>query len=138
MKEYKYFIDTNIFLRVLVGSDNKFYDESLGFLKKIKAGKMSAVTSDLVLSEINWVLRKQYGFSKENVIEAIKSILYLKNLKIENNTNMAEALLLYQNHKVKFIDALLATGCKNNYTIVSYDKDFDKLGLKRFEPKDLK
>lgn len=50
---------------------------------------------------------------------------------------MREAIDLYQKHNIKFVDALIASHPKmqnKEIVVVSYDKDFDKLGIKRQEP----
>jgi len=50
------------------------------------------------------------------------------------------AIEIYEKFPVKFIDALIVSNpkiFKKEITIISYDKDFDKLNVKRKEPKDV-
>ncbi len=50
---------------------------------------------------------------------------------------MFVALEYFEAHNVKFIDALIASGpsfVKGEFILVSYDHDFDKLGIQRIEP----
>lgn len=139
MKESKlYFIDANIFLRVLVEEDKKTFKECFRILKAIKEGKIKAFTSSLILAEINWVLGGFYNFPKGEITTALKSILSLKGLKVIDKYNFYSAISLYDNFSIKFIDALIASHYlvhDKKATIISYDKNFDKIGaVARKEP----
>lgn len=132
-----YFIDTNIFLRVLIKENELAFNQSYKILELVKSGEIKAFTSSLVLAEINFVLGKIYKFTKKEIIKSLKSILNLKNLKISDKGNISAGIFLYENHNVKFIDTLIAANdviLKSKAKIISYDKDFDKLGLERVEP----
>jgi predicted nucleic acid-binding protein len=132
-----YFIDTNIFIRVLVKDNEKIFQDCKKFLTLISKGKIKAFTSALVLSEVNWVLDGYYQFEKEKVIEGLRGILKLKNLRFVEKFNLPLAVELYEKYPIKFIDALLASNpkiYKKEAIVVSYDKDFDKIGIKRKEP----
>ncbi len=136
-----YFIDTNIFLRILVKEDKKTFKECFEFVKKVREGKIKAFTSSLVLIEVGWVLGKTYKFSKKQVTDALKGILNLKELKIVDKYHPYLAVSIYEKFNVKFVDAFIASSFlvdkkKLGSVIVSYDRDFDKIGVKRKEPKD--
>jgi predicted nucleic acid-binding protein len=50
------------------------------------------------------------------------------------------AIEFYKNYNIKFIDALIASNpkiFKKEITIISYDKDFDKINVLRKEPKEI-
>jgi predicted nucleic acid-binding protein len=133
-----YFIDTNIFLRALILEDEQMTRRSTDFLSLVKQGKIKACLNDLVLAEVNWVLRQVYSVSKERRIKSIKGIIGLKNLKVVSGINFLFALDLYEQFNIKFIDALIAASDpvqKKKAVIVSYDKDFDKIkSVKRLSP----
>lgn len=133
----KYFIDTNIFLRVLELENKKIFDECSKLLGLINNSKISAVTSNFVLSEVVWVLDSFYGETRQKIVKGLDGILKLNNLKIIDKVNNFVALDLYSKKSVKFIDALIASNPEiqsKEMIVVSYDKDFDKLGVKRLEP----
>ncbi len=141
MKENKYFLDTNIFLRLIVKDNKKFAKECEFLFKKIKEGKINAFTSNLVLTEMYWVLKSFYQLPKEQLVEILKSTTKLKNLKIENKENLSRAVELYEKRNIKFIDAVIASHpgiAKKEVIVISYDKDFDKLKIQRREPSMLK
>ncbi len=138
MKEYSYFIDSNIFLRTLLRDEEETFKECLLVFKKIREGKINAFTSNLVFAEINWTLLRFYKFPREKVIQGLESILKLKNLKIMDRFNPNLAIEIYEKFPVKFIDALIASNpaiFQKEAIVVSYDKDFDKLKIIRVEPK---
>lgn len=133
----KYFLDSNIFLRVFVGDSPQMLEECLILFENIKKGKVNAATSSVVLSEIVWTLKSFYKFSKTRVIGAIKSIMNIPRLEIVDDYMMLAALEIYENNSVKFIDSLIASIYEiysKEWVVISYDKDFDKLGVVRKEP----
>jgi len=141
MKEHSCFIDTNIFLRVLLEDDPEKFEDCIKFLNKVKKGKIKGFTSNLILAEVNWTLLRLFKFPKDRVIKGIASILNLKNLKIKDNFDSYLALKIYKEFSVKFIDALIASNPKiyrGDIILISYDKDFDKIkGIIRKEPKEM-
>ncbi|MFA6436923.1 MAG: PIN domain-containing protein [Candidatus Paceibacterota bacterium] len=140
MKEGNYFIDTNIFLRMIVKDDKQSAKDCELLFNKIKQGEISATISTLILAEIQWTLKSFYGLEKQQITTILKSISEMKYLKIRDKHNATVMLELYEKHNVKFIDALIAS-CPDilnkKMTVISFDKDFDKLKILRKEPKDL-
>jgi len=137
MKDYKYFIDSNIFLRPIVKDDLAKVKECERIFEKINKGEIKAFTSNLVLAELIWTGKKVYGIEKTELIKVIRGILDLRNLKIVDDFNSRLALAIYEKYPIKFIDALIASNpkiYKKEAVVVSYDKDFDKIGIKRKEP----
>lgn len=137
----KYFIDTNIFLRTLIGDVKDQRLDCIKLLKAVKQNKIEAYTNTVVLTEIVWTLSSYYGFSKRKIIKGVRSILNLRGLKLIDDYNHLQTLKLYESPKVKYIDALIASNYdiqNHQMTIVSYDKDFDKLPVLKKEPNEVK
>lgn len=135
----KYFLDTNIFLRFLINDDKKAHEACSTLFVLIEEKKLKVVTSSLVFAEIVWVLQSFYKFPKAEVHTALKAFTAL-GMSYEEKTNIPVAVDLHASHSVKFVDAMLAShpSLQNGkMTILSYDKDFDKLGVKRVEPQDI-
>ena len=134
-----YFIDTNIFLRVFVKENEKSYNDCLSFLHVVENGKNKFFISNFVIAEINWVLKSFYKIQKDEVIKDIESILRIRNIKINDKCDIHRCLEMYKENGVKYVDALIASNKilqNKNAVIVSYDKDFDKMGIRRVEPCD--
>lgn len=136
MKKSK-FIDSNILLRFLLRDDPKKAKACKDLFYKIERKKTPAYTTDLVIAEIIWTLKSFYGYPKEKVCSVVHIILNFPSLQISNKKILKEALFLYQNKNIDFIDAYNATYARYNKIpeIYSYDEDFDKVsGIKRLEP----
>jgi len=133
----QYFIDSNIFLRVMVRENKKSFRESLDFLQKVESGKIEAVTSNIVLAEVVWVLDSFYEMSKAKIVEALERMKGSRFFKLVDNFDFDLALSLYSRYGTKYVDALIVSNPNirsKKWAIVSYDKDFDKLGAIRKEP----
>lgn len=137
MKEFKYFLDSNIFLRPLVKDDAHKVKDCECLFEAVKQGKIKAFTSSLILAEISWVCASFYQLRKQIIVKALKTILEIKNLKVIDKVDCDLAVIIYNHHSVKFIDALIIANpliFKKQAIVVSYDKDFDKLKVLRQEP----
>ena len=140
MKGGSYFLDTNIFLRPIVSDDSAKSADCAALIAVIRSGRIHAETSHIVLAEIVWTLLSFYRFTKEEVLQAVNAIIAIPHLNIRDSINTLEALDMYAAKNVKFIDALIASHPKlagGKMKIVSYDRDFDVLGVARVEPGDI-
>lgn len=132
-----YLIDTNIFLRVLIREDESSFQSGLRLFEGIKQKEWNAFVPGIVLSEIVWTLTSYYQFSKPEVVAAVQGVLNLRGLSVIDNYNYALAVEFYQNHSVKYVDACIASlpvVQDQQATIISFDHDFDKLGVSRKVP----
>jgi len=134
-----YYLDTNIFLRFLVPDNETMYRECAAVFALIEGKKIKAVSSSLVFAEIVWTLQSFYKFPRAKVAAALQ-IFAKSGIAFDNRTDVLHALESYEAHSVKFIDTLIASNPllrAKKVTLVSYDKDFDKLNVQRIEPREL-
>lgn len=134
----EYFIDSNVFLRFLVEdkANRDVFQDCCKLLAMIEAKKITAKTSSYILAEITWVLQGVYQFPKDRVSVALK-LLKAIGVELADNVDWRLALGYYDSFNVKFVDCLIASHRHiqaRKMIIVSYDHDFDKLGVKRIEP----
>lgn len=132
----KVFIDSNIFIRYLTQDDPKKASDCIRLFEMIEQGQLRPYTSNIVILEIQFVLIKQYKFLKAGVIEDIRTLLSLRNLTLIEKTDTKAALLLYKKYNIKFGDCLIATQIPKGVKLVSYDKEFQKIGIATSTPKD--
>lgn len=134
MKEV--FLDTNVFLRFLVDVKGKQHQECFRLFELIESGEMRGVICSIVALEVYFTLRSFYGFSAGKCGQILRRILNMKNLKTINNFDYDKALELFLKTEIKFADCLIASlrFFDKGGVLVSYDKDFDKLGIERIEP----
>lgn len=137
----KYFLDSNVFLRFLIHNpaNEEIFEDCKRLFERIEQKKINCITASWVFAEIVWVLKSVYGFRKQQIITALR-VCAASPIVIDNTVDHTLALSLYEKQKVKFIDCLIASHPQlqnKDITIISYDTDFDKLGVKRTEPEKL-
>jgi uncharacterized protein len=131
------FVDTNIFLRFLVNDDPVKADACEALFRKAIAGEETLFTSEMVITEIIWVLESYYELKKSDIRKSVEKILNTQNLQCPNREIIINALSLYDEKDIDYIDAYNAFVLKLQEIkeIYSYDKHFDRLTwLKRVEP----
>ena len=134
------FIDTNIFLRALIGDNARQTKACDAFFILLRTGRIEASTSSVVLAEVVWTGLSHYAMEKRDVIESVRSIVSMPHVSLDERTDLQCALDLYTRHTIKFVDALIASHPAlqaGTLPLLSYDRDFDKLGVKRIEPDEL-
>ncbi len=139
MRKITYFIDTTIFLEALVDGGSRKAKDCKRLLKQIRDTEWhDAWTSSLVISQTELICEQVYGLHRKDIDDIIRGVLGMRNLRILQKVDIRMALDLYEKHKIKFSNALVASNAilaGDHVCIVSYDKDFDTMGLKRIEPK---
>lgn len=131
------FVDTNVFLRALLQDDPTKSPKSQTLFDKAIQGKLELWTTEWVIGEIIWVLHSFYEKPKSFIIDSIAKILNTQGLFIHNEDLVIEALSLYKNDNLDYVDAVNSVlvqeeGVKKVY---SYDKHFNRISwLKRREP----
>ncbi len=123
----KIFIDTNVWLRFLVGDQKTQYEACKKLIALNEEGKFRIYTSTIVLLEIIYTLSSFYRVKKKAIISDIKAILSSRNLTLIEKTDFKKALILYQKHNIKLADCLIATQLQKNVVLCTYDRDFKKI-----------
>jgi hypothetical protein len=70
-------------------------------------GAFSTIGGGLVIAELIWTLRCYYRVPKEEVIEKVSIIISTPNLHVVDRTIIADALVLYSQKNIDFIDACI-------------------------------
>lgn len=123
------FIDTNIFLRYFEQGESPEYIKIEELLKSIIRGDITCFTNTMVISEIIWVLDKYYGWGRQEICDNIEFILNTPNIKIKEKNILLNAISIYKQYDIDFIDSFNYSYIKANNSdeIYTYDKHFDKL-----------
>jgi len=131
------FIDTNIFLRYFEREDELVYRKTERLFTEIVNGNVTGISTSLVIAEVIWVLKKFYSWDKEEICNNIELILKTPNIRFKERSILIEAINLYREKNINFIDAYNYSYMKSNSVteIYSFDRDFDELpDIKRLEP----
>ena len=124
-------LDTNVLIRYLVNDDPIQSKVASDFIESFQNKPESFFVSHIVLCEIDWVLKRAYGISKDIRLRILEEILDTFEFKIKNLEIAKDALKLSHDSGLDFADALIgflgiSTGCK--YT-VTFDKNAAKSRL---------
>jgi len=135
----KLFVDTNIFLRFLTRDEPYKAERIFRLFKSAREGKIKLLTSDLVIAEVVWVLTSSelYNFSKEEVIESFLPLILEDYIELPSKPLILRVFDLFTKKNIDFADCYNAILARDLGTasILSYDKDFDKLDfITREEP----
>jgi predicted nucleic-acid-binding protein len=131
------FIDTNIFIRFLVNDIPQKADVCEKIFKNAVAKKETLFTTEMVIAEIIWVLESYYELPHQEVQEKVEKILNTPNLICPNKDLILNALTIYGEKNIDYIDAYNALILKNKgiKELYSYDKHYDRMDwLIRLEP----
>lgn len=120
-------VDTNIWLRYFTKDDLKQYEECMCFFELVDEGKVKPYVSNVTLMEITYTLKTYYGFTKASIADYLGEVLKTRNLVVLEKTNSVLALKKMSVLGIKYTDCLIVGQLKKGVTLVSYDKDFDKL-----------
>ena len=128
-------IDTNVILRFLLNDVAEQAEKARKLFEAVEAGVEKVYLTDLVLSECIWVLEKFYEVPRKEIKEAIKSVIMFQGVNTQSSKSLLlEALDLWEGKQVDWTDALLSVFCqREERAIISFDKDFDTLGVVRRE-----
>jgi len=120
-------IDTNIIIRFLVGDHEEHLIESTRIFEEIESGNLQVEILDVVLMEVLFVLTKFYDLPKAEVVTDLKAILAMEGVINSNKVILFDALSLFVDKNVDFVDALICTKSKlQGYEWLSFDQDVIK------------
>jgi len=120
-------IDTNIIIRFLIGDHKEHLIESTRIFEEIELGNLQVEILDVVLMEVLFVLTKFYDLPKSDVVTDLKAILALEGVINSNKVILFDALSLFVDKNVDFVDALICTKSKlQGYEWLSFDQDVIK------------
>jgi len=125
------FVDTNVFLRFLTDDLPEQAARVGDLLRQAEDGKLTLVTSALVIAEIVWTLESYYGLPKDAVTERVAAILNTPGLEVEHADLIAEAAVLYAAENVDFADAFNACWMREHDIRHAYT--FDQRHFARFD-----
>lgn len=128
-------LDANVLLRFLTGSPPELAGRSARLLEEAQRGEVSLRVHPVVVAETVWVLESFYGYSKAEISGVLIPLLEQPALRVEGARTVVRALETMAESNVDFADALLAeTARSRGEGVVSFDRDFRKLGIEWREP----
>lgn len=130
MRNNKYLVDANIFLRHLRQDHAVLSQQASHIIEDIAEGKIRAHMLILTVHEVIYVLEHIYKKKRSDIVQSLKKILKLRNLILLDSTKeeLEEIFVIYENKNVDFLDCVYAhIATSENMEILSFDRDFKKL-----------
>jgi predicted nucleic-acid-binding protein len=125
------FVDTNLFLRYLLNDIPQQADAVEEMLKEAIEGRLELWTNPMVIAEIVWTCESYYELPKEEIRDKVLMILNTPGLWVEDHDLVAEAILLFAEKNVDFIDAYNACWARDRGISDIYT--FDRKHYRRLE-----
>lgn len=117
-------VDTNVIVRLITMDDKKQAERAA---KAIQSGRV--FIAHTVLLETYWVLSRAYGLDRETILQAIRNLIGLDNVVVENLTVTSHAIEACQNG-LDFADALHVASSRSAIKFVTFDRDLVKKSKK--------
>ena len=122
-------LDTNVLVRFLLRDDLIQAEQARAAIEDAVADGTTLFVSLLTIMETEWVLRSCAKLDKKKVITTFRTLLEARDLQIEQEGALEEALFLYEGGKADFADCLMTSqycrlGCSAMFT---FDQNAAKL-----------
>ncbi len=132
------FADTNVFIHFLIAFDPERYERCYALFEAVEAGATELETSDMVLAELVWFLKRPpIRMRATGVRDKLTPLVAMPGLRLPDKALLLEALELHADGSLSFVDAYNAVVMRKRRLeqIYSYDADFDRVpGVVRIEP----
>ena len=135
MSAARYLVDTNVLLRFLSGEPAAQAAAARKLFGQAAAGEIVLDVSPVIVAEAFYTLVSFYEVDRKAAAEKLSLLLRQHGVKLRDESQVLHALERLQSVNVGFADAFLAAGgVEDKVPVVSFDRDFDKLKVARFEP----
>lgn len=131
-------LDTNVLIRFVIGEPLEQAKETAALFAAAEAGKVRLTLLPMVLAESVFVLNGFYQHSRDRVAEVLSHLIASPGFHSPEQDRLLHALKLFGSTKLDFVDCYLAAASiREGKVVISFDKDFDKLGgVMRKRPRD--
>lgn len=128
--------DTNVMLRIFLRDDAAQLKAVWAYVDRAARDHQSLLVHELSIAEMVWVLDRK-GWSREQIVDSLLELCADPHFIVRDEEVVKAALAFFLEANVSFIDAFQgayanAHGLKG---ILSFDRGFDGLGVRRIDPK---
>ncbi len=127
------FVDTNVLVRHLTGDPAEMAARATAYLEV----ESDLMVADLVVGETVYVLESFYEAPREQVAEAIRSLLAFEAVVTVDPPLLLRALEVYETERLDFAEAYLVACAESTGVnkVASFDRSLDRVGtIERIEP----
>ncbi|HTR60547.1 MAG TPA: type II toxin-antitoxin system VapC family toxin [Candidatus Binataceae bacterium] len=109
-------IDTNVLVRIITNDDRSQAARAVAFLRR----QNRIYIPKTVLLELEWVLRSAYRTRREAIAPALRAILGLFNVDVEDETSVRQAIEWYE-EGMDFADGLHVASAGRERRFATFD-----------------
>ena len=119
----KIIVDTNVFLRFLLEDIPSQKKEAEKLFRKAQKGRIEIIIPQIIVFEIEFILRKYYRFPVAEISSKIKSLLNAEYFQISERLLFLKSLEIYQSKNISFVDSFLVSFAElEGFELFSFDK----------------
>jgi predicted nucleic-acid-binding protein len=121
-------IDTNLLVRYLTEDDAAKANDVRRLLFRAGRGEVRLLVPSVVMAELVWVLQSYYKLERQEIGPLLHAILHTRGLEVGDKSVVADAVAIYLETTMDFIDAW----------IVAYARAADVSSIYTFDRKHFK
>ncbi|WP_051322404.1 PIN domain-containing protein [Alicyclobacillus contaminans] len=124
------FPDANIILRFLLGDHRDMHEAAMRVFEQAEQGEFVLYLDTLVLAEcVHTLTGPAYRRDRADVARALAEVLLLEGVTCEDKDRLTEALTLFAERGINFVDAYLVCRSRDaGAGVVSVNGDLVRLG----------
>lgn len=121
-------LDTNVLVRFLTQDDDAQFQVAADLIEGCTRDVPGYVCREVMI-ELVWVLERAYKYSREEIAEALLSIVTASQLLVENAQDIASIVNLYRKEGYDFADLMIrqAAAKAENRTLKTFDQKLARL-----------
>ena len=127
-------IDTNILIRYLVADDEEQATRAANFIERECSRDDPGYLNRIVMCELVWVLRRLYGYRREQISDTIKALLSAAELRVEDQDSAWNAVRDDDAGTCDFADSYLARTNRKAGCVTTVTFDSKAARLSDYEP----
>jgi predicted nucleic-acid-binding protein len=105
-------IDTNLLVRYLTEDDPSRANDVKRLLLKAGQGGIRLLIPSVVIAELVWVLQSYYKLERSEIVPLLNAILHTHGVEVSDKQIVSEAIALYRDGTIDFIDAWIVAFAK--------------------------
>lgn len=128
------FVDTNVLVRHLTGDPPPMATQATAYLRR----ERELFLADLVVAETVYVLESFYEAPREQVAQAVRSLLALDSIVAIDPALLLRAIEVFETESIDFAESYLVACAESTGVsrIASFDRSLDRLRtVERIEPR---
>ena len=121
-------LDTNVLVRFLTQDDDAQFQVAAGLIEGCTRDVPGYVCREVMI-ELVWVLERAYKYSREEIAEALLSIVTASQLSVENAQDIASVVSLYRKEGYDFADLMIRQAAQRteNRVLKTFDQKLARL-----------